>query len=110
MRSLAALELAGSRVVSAPITICLRRLLLVGWLLLTMSLWSHLAVAQTCLHDGDVNQDGTITPGDALLVFQHFLEIATPPLDTCQQDRANVDDPADSAITPADVLCISNVS
>ncbi len=51
-------------------------------------------------------QDDTITPADALLAFQHFLGIADPPLDACQQDRANVDDPEDSEITPADALCI----
>ncbi len=64
------------------------------------------AVAQPCQHDGDVNQDDTITPADALLAFQHFLGIADPPLDACQQDRANVDDPENSEITPADALCI----
>ncbi len=64
------------------------------------------AVAQPCPHDGDVNQDGMITPADALLAFQHFLSLADPPLDACQQDRANVNDPEQSAITPADALCI----
>ncbi len=62
------------------------------------------AVAQLCPHDGDVNQDHTITPADALLAFQVFLELVE--LDACQQDRANVDDPETSGITPADALCI----
>jgi hypothetical protein len=74
--------------------------------LLIMVIRMTTVTAQTCPHDGDVNQDGTITPADALLAFQHFLGIAAPPLDTCQHDRANVDDPEDSAATPADALCI----
>ncbi len=74
-------------------------------ILTALSLPVTSAVAQPCPHDGDVNQDGAITPADALLAFQHFLSIADPPLDACQQDRANVD-PENSAITPADALCI----
>jgi hypothetical protein len=62
--------------------------------------------ADSCLHDGNVNQDGSTTPADALLAFQHFLGVATSPLDACQQNRANVIDPAASEITPADALCI----
>ncbi len=75
-------------------------------LLMVLSLRITPATAQPCPHDGDVNQDDTITPADALLAFQHFLGIAAPPLDACQQDRANVDDPENSEITPADALCI----
>ncbi len=75
-------------------------------ILMVVSLPVTSAVAQSCPHDGDVNQDDTITPADALLAFQHFLGIADPPLDACQQDRANVDDPENSGITPADALCI----
>lgn len=60
----------------------------------------------TLLTAGDVNGDGSLTPADALLAFQHFLGLAQPPLDTAAQERANVDDPDGSAITPADALCI----
>jgi hypothetical protein len=60
----------------------------------------------TCLPDGDVNQNGQITPADALLAFEHFLGVAEPPLDSCQQARANVDTPETSNVTPADALCI----
>jgi hypothetical protein len=62
--------------------------------------------AQSCPHDGDVNQDGSLTPTDALLTFRHFLGLAEPPLNTCQQAHANVEDPESSGITPADALCI----
>jgi hypothetical protein len=55
--------------------------------------------------DGDVNQDGRLTPGDARLAFQAFLGTANPPLTNCQRQRADVDAPG-SGITPADVLCI----
>lgn len=73
---------------------------------MTVNLPVMSAEAHECPHDGDVNGDGNLTPGDALLAFQHFLGTANPPLDTCQQDRANVQDPHTSGITPADALCI----
>ncbi len=77
-------------------------------ILTALSLPVKPAVAQPCPHDGDVNQDGVITPADALLAFQHFLEIADPTLDECQQNHADVVDPVDpgSDITPGDALCI----
>ena len=53
---------------------------------------------------GDVNLDEDLTPGDALLAFQHYLGIAEPPLDQCQLDQADVT--LDDDITPADALCI----
>ena len=58
--------------------------------------------ARSCPHDGDVNGDGAITPADALMTFEHFLE--TTELEACQQGRAEVDE--DASITPADALCI----
>ena len=73
-------------------------------LLLIVSLHITLAAAQLCPPDGDVNQDGNLTPADALLAFQQFLALIE--LDACQQDHANVLDPTGSAITPADALCI----
>src|SRR5262245_27747464 len=36
-----------------------------------------------CPQDGDVNQDGAVTPSDALLAFRYFLGLAV--LDACQQ-------------------------
>jgi hypothetical protein len=62
-----------------------------------------------CPHDGDVNGDGQITPEDALLPFEFYLEKIT--LTDCQQDHADVADPVldpSSVITPADALCIFN--
>ena len=40
-------------------------------------------MAQPCLPDGDVNQDGRITPTDGLLAFRHFLRMTESLLDTC---------------------------
>ena len=40
--------------------------------------------------------DGAVTPADALLAFRHFLGLGT--LDACQQDRANVTNPAGDAV------------
>lgn len=55
-----------------------------------------------CSHDGDVNEDGEITPQDALMAFEHYLEIST--LDDCQQDHAEVT--LEGEVTPRDALCI----
>lgn len=67
------------------------------------------AVSQTCLPNGDVNQDGNITASDALLAFQHALGIADPPLNSCQLTLADVypvPTAPDGRITAADALCI----
>lgn len=61
--------------------------------------------AATCAPDGDVNQDGGLTPVDTLLTLQHYLGLEVLP-DPCQQDRANVEAPATSGLTPADARCI----
>lgn len=60
--------------------------------------------AQPCLDDGDVNEDGAMTPLDAALVLQHFVGITDPPLATCQRQQADVN--RDRHISPADALCI----
>jgi len=54
---------------------------------------------------GDCNCDGSITPGDALLAFQFYLEIAQPATTPCDQARA-ADIDNSSSITPGDALCI----
>lgn len=59
-------------------------------------------VCYSCPHDGDVNGDGRVTPGDALLAFQFSLGIIK--LDDCQQAHADVNN--DGRVTPADALCI----
>ena len=64
--------------------------------------WSR--TAGGCPNCGDVNLDDDLTPGDALVAFQHYLAIADPPLDPCQLDQADVTQ--DDDITPADALCI----
>ena len=67
-----------------------------------------LSVAQpTCLPDGDVDQNGSVTAADALLVFQQALSLAR--LNACQRNIADVfPQPAtpDGAITASDALCI----
>jgi hypothetical protein len=55
---------------------------------------------------GDVTNDQHLTPRDALRAFQHFLDIANPPLNVVQQACANVSEPQNQTITPADALCI----
>jgi len=59
--------------------------------------------ALTCPNDGDVNQDGQLTPADALLAFKQFLGLVR--LDTCQQDQADLR-ATGNGVTPGDALCI----
>ena len=69
---------------------------------------SALSVAQPiCQPDGDVDQNGSVTAADALLVFQQALGLAQ--LTACQRSVADVfPQPAapDGAITASDALCI----
>ena len=61
----------------------------------------------TCLPDGDVDQNGSVTAADALMVFQQALGLVQ--LTACQQAIADVfPQPAtpDGAITASDALCI----
>ena len=76
------------------------------YIIVIVYIYYSVANAQVCPHDGDVNQDGNLTPGDALQAFQHFLGRATPALDDCQQAHANAENPQSSSITPGDALCI----
>ena len=62
---------------------------------------------QTCLPDGDVDQNGSVTAADALLAFQQALSLVD--LDACQLSIADVyPQPAapDGNITASDALCI----
>ena len=77
-------------------------LLMVGLALPTLS-----DAQQTCLPDGDVDQNGSVTAADALLAFQQALGLAQ--LSACQQTIADVSpEPAepDGSITASDALCI----
>ncbi len=56
-----------------------------------------------CVDNYDVNQDGSVTPGDALVTFQHYLGISTI-TDPCSLLRADAND--DGSITPGDALII----
>ena len=56
-----------------------------------------------CLHTGDVNDDGTLTPQDALQSFQIYLYIIPDP--TSEQNCA-ADCNGNGSITPEDALCI----
>jgi hypothetical protein len=55
-----------------------------------------------CPPDGDTDADGQVTPGDALLAFQHYLGLTQ--LNECQQSHADTD--GDEMLTPSDALCI----
>ena len=64
--------------------------------------------AQTCQPDGDVNQDGSVTSADALLVYQQLLP-DPPLLSDCQQRIADVHPQPtapDGNLTLSDALCI----
>jgi len=60
--------------------------------------------ASCCPHDGDVNEDGSITPEDALWAFEYYMGLRD--LTPCQQTRANVMWEDGSGVTPADASCI----
>ena len=57
---------------------------------------------QECPGDGDVNEDGKLTAGDALLAFKSVLGSTT--LTSCQQSHADVN--GNGKVTAADALCI----
>ena len=66
-----------------------------------------LSGAQTCLPNGDVDQNGTVTAQDALLAFQQALSLVE--LDACQlmiADVAPLPTTPDGNITALDALCI----
>ena len=67
---------------------------------------SNGCVITGCAHDGDVTQDGVITPRDALLAYEFYLQLIE--LDNCEQNQADVDSPVNpgSDITPGDAQCI----
>jgi uncharacterized delta-60 repeat protein len=73
------------------------------------NVWSF-TTAPPCFSNGDVNNDGALTPGDALCAFQIYLNNgALPPsCDTpnfeCELIAADVN--CDSAATPGDALAI----
>ena len=65
-----------------------------------------------CAQDGDVNDDGLLTPGDALCAFNIFLSGGTLPPDCdvpdweCELTAA--DPTCDGQVTPGDALAIFN--
>ena len=75
--------------------------------LIVMGLPALSGAQLACQPDGDVDQSGSVTAEDALLVFQQTLGLAK--LTACQQVIADVfPQPAapDGAITASDALCI----
>ena len=75
--------------------------------LIVLGLPALSAAQLACPPDGDVDQSGSVTAEDALLVFQQALGLAQ--LSACQQVIADVfPQPAapDGAITASDALCI----
>ena len=62
---------------------------------------------EPCPSDGDIDQNGSVTAADALLVFQQALGLAQ--LSACQQSIADVfpiPTAPDGSITASDALCI----
>jgi hypothetical protein len=53
------------------------------------NLCTKAAVSETCPHDGDVNEDGTLTMEDARLALLYALGIGE--LDDCEAQRADMD-------------------
>ena len=75
--------------------------------LIIMGLPALSGAQQTCQSDGDVDQNGSVTAADALLVFQQALSLAQ--LNDCQRSIADVfplPTSPDGSITASDALCI----
>ena len=75
--------------------------------LIVMGLPALSGAQQTCQPDGDVDQNGSVTAADALLVFQQAL--GSTELSACQRVIADVfpqPSAPDGAITASDALCI----
>ena len=63
-----------------------------------------LMYAPECFNDGDVNNSGDLTPEDAQLAFQFYLESFPQP--AMYHDFCSSDCNGDGAVTPADSHCI----
>ena len=63
----------------------------------------HLTDPNPCVHDGDVDQSGILTPHDALLAFMIYLQTYPYPL---ENERCPADCNHSGNISPADALCI----
>ena len=88
-------------------TVCRSVSLLTFVALVVMGLPVFSGAQPTCPPDGDVDQNGSVTAADALLVFQQALGLAQ--MSTCQRSIADVfPQPAnpDGSITASDALCI----
>ena len=63
----------------------------------------------SCIEDGDVDNDGFLTPGDALCAFNTFLAgalTAACDIDTFYCELVAADPDCDTAVTPGDALVI----
>ena len=60
-------------------------------------------VPPQCIHIGDVNDSGNLTPEDALLTFQIYLQIIPDP---SYPEACAADCNSNQTVTPEDALCI----
>ena len=56
-----------------------------------------------CINDGDVDNNGSLTPQDAQMVFFIYLQIIPDPT---EEELCSADCNGDTEVTPADALCI----
>ena len=61
-----------------------------------------LGALEPCVNDGDVNDDLDLTPEDALISFQIYLQL----IDPIYSEECAADCNGDGAVSPADGLCI----
>ncbi len=71
---------------------------------------SEMIPTPSCVGNGDVNNDGTLTPGDALCAFQIYLNAGVLPsgcdVSNFECELLAADVSCDSSITPGDALAI----
>jgi hypothetical protein len=69
----------------------------------TASISNGTVTVTDCQINYDMNNDGSVTPGDALIVFKHYLGLE-PITDECTLLKADAN--SDGTITPGDALII----
>ena len=68
----------------------------------TVDIGFHYPITEPCLHTGDVDGNGILTPIDALHAFQIYLGLITPTyIELCAANCNGEDD-----VTPSDAYCI----
>ena len=64
---------------------------------------ANATVSRDCVNDGDVDNNGTLSPADALSAFEMYLGIYPDPV---EEELCSADCNGSETVTPEDALCI----